>query len=123
MKTVYIMGPFRKDPEGNLKKFQAMALKLWQAGFFAFNPVANCYYMYGLIDEDEFVRGDCEAIRRLKFDAAILLEGWEDSSGSRREIAAANEVGTIVFTSFDELCEWRDTKEKEDECKRGSVGA
>jgi len=111
MKTVYLMGPFRSDPEGNKLRFEAMSLRLWQAGFFAFNPVANCFYMMGKFPEDEFVKRDCEAIGKLHFDAAILLEGWQSSSGSLKEIAAMNMAGTPIFESFDELCKWRDEAE------------
>ena len=112
MKTVFIIGPFIKDPEGNKKKFEAMALRLWQAGFFAFNPIANCYYMFGVVPEATFVAGNCEAIRKLRFNAAILLDGWEQSVGSKREIEAMREVGTPVFTTFEKLCEWRDLTER-----------
>lgn len=112
MKTVFIIGPFISDPEGNKKKFEGMALRLWKARFFAFNPIANCYYMFGIVEEATFVEGNCEAIQKLRFDAAVLLEGWENSKGSKEEITAMRSVGTPVFTSFEKLCEWRDLTER-----------
>ena len=116
---VYIVGPFRKEPKKNKLKFEAMAFRLWKEGFFAFNPIANCYYMAGRIDEDEFVRRDVEALKKLKFDAVILLDGWEDSSGANREIEAAKSVHIPVFTSFNELCVWRDACQRvEGWCKK-----
>ena len=59
----------------------------------------------------ESLEKDIEALKKLRFDAAILLEGWEQSSGSNKELVASNMAGTIVFTSFDELCKWRDAVE------------
>lgn len=112
MKTVFIIGPFISDPVGNKKKFEDMALKLWKANFFAFNPIGNCYAMFGLVDEATFVKGNCEAIRKLRFDAAVLLEGWENSQGSKREIGAMRGMGTPVFTTFEKLSEWRDLTER-----------
>jgi hypothetical protein len=106
MKTVFIIGPFIKDPEGNRLKFEAMALKLWQAGFFAFNPIANCYYMFGKVPEATFVQGNTEMIKKGNFDAAILLEGWRDSQGSKKEIDTCVRAGMNIFESFDDLCRW-----------------
>ena len=112
MKFVMIVGPFIRDPEGQKLKFEAMALDLWRLGFFVFNPIANCYYMFGKVPESTFVAGNVEAIKKWKFDAAILLDGWQDSSGSLFEIKALKGTGTKLFESLEELVKWRDEVEK-----------
>ena len=109
MKIVYIAGPFRDDPEGNKVKFEAVALDLWQKGFFVFNPIANTYFMKGKFTEDEFARRDIQAIRQLHFDAMLMLEGWECSLGARQERQAAIDVGIRVFLSVEDLCKWCDS--------------
>jgi hypothetical protein len=111
MKTVYIIGPFRNDPELNVLKFEKANLVLWRHGFFGFNPVANCYPMGGKFTEDEFARRDVEALKKLRFDAVFALDGWKGSKGAMQEFTAAQEVGIPVFESLEALCQWRDESE------------
>lgn len=113
MKTVYIIGPFRNDPKTNKLKFEKASLKLWEHGFFAFNPVANCYPMKGKFTEDEFARRDVEALKKLRFDAVFALEGWKGSKGAMQEFTAAQEVGIPVFDTLEALCGWRNASEQE----------
>ena len=112
VKTVYVFGPFRKDPEGNKLKFEEASRKLWKAGFYALNPIANCFYMHGEIEEEEFARRDVEALKKLNFDAGFRMAGWEDSSGARQEFAILCSKGVPIFDSVEEMCKWRDEVEK-----------
>jgi hypothetical protein len=112
IKTVFIFGPFREDPEGNKLKFEEAARKLWHAGFYAFNPIANCFYMKGEFSEDEFARRGVEALKKLDFDAAFRLVGWENSSGARKEFVTICEKDIPIFDSVEEICKWMDIVEK-----------
>lgn len=112
IKIVYVLGPFRKDPAKYTPRFEEASRKLWQAGFFAFNPIANCDFMHGEFSEDEFSRRCTEFLKKLNFDAAFRLEEWEDSSGAKGEIKVAREKGIPIFDSVDEICKWRAEIEK-----------
>jgi hypothetical protein len=101
--TVYIAGPFRADPEGNKLRFAEANLELWKRGFFGFDPVANCYPMRGRFTEDDFAERGVKALRKLKFDAMLMLPGWEDSAGAKAERQVAMEYGIPVFDSVEAL--------------------
>jgi len=105
---VYIAGPYRADtPEGvdvNIAMArEAMALLL-QAGHTPFCPhsmTARFERDYPNIPDDRYLETDLEWLRFC--DGILMLPGWQQSSGSRREFELAREMGLDLFqASLDE---------------------
>ena len=101
IRIVMLCGPFIDNPEENRKKFEEAALPVWKAGFFAFNPIGNCFYMFGKVSEDVFKERDLWIVE--KMDALLMLNGWNSSAGANREREHALKLGIPVFESLEEL--------------------
>ena len=112
IRIVMLCGPFIDDPEGNRKRFEAAALDVWKAGFFAFNPIGNCFYMFGKVSEEIFKERDLWIVE--KMDAVLMLEGWQKSVGANREREYALKLGIPVFESLEELVVKAGEKNKEE---------
>lgn len=106
MKVVYIAGPFRAsnswDMEQNIRRAEEIALRVWRLGLAVICPHANTRFFQGAAEDRVWLDGDLELLRRS--DAVLLVSGWENSSGTRQEVAAAKALGIPVFHSVTELC-------------------
>lgn len=97
---VYVAGPMRGYPELNFPAFDKAKGKLEAEGHYVLSP-ADLDRREGITPESwagltpekrgaklkEIVRRDFEAI--IDVDAIYLLEGWEESTGARAELALA----------------------------------
>jgi nucleoside 2-deoxyribosyltransferase len=101
IRIVMLAGPFIDDPDGNKKKFEEAAFPVWEAGFFAFNPIANCVYMHGRVSEEVFKERNLWMVERA--DALLMLSGWQKSTGAVVERDIAIRLGVPVFESLEEL--------------------
>ena len=85
--VVYVAGPYRgkcpNDTENNIIAARAVAEQVWQAGFTALCPHMNSAHMDGLIDDDGFLEGGLELLKRC--DVILLSGAWTLSEGCRRE--------------------------------------
>ena len=117
---VYIAGPYsgRKDKDGkdggynvieeNIQRARSMAILLAEMGYAWFCPHLNCYHF----EIDCNVSHEHEIYLPIDFaflsgcDAVILLEGWEDSWGTKQEIEYADSLKIPVFTELDQLDEY-----------------
>lgn len=100
---VYVAGPFRAstpwEVEQNTRNAEGVAARVWLAGGAALCPHTNARFFDGLTDDDVFLRGDLEMLRRC--DALVMAPGWEHSTGSLGEFSEAQRLGLPVFYSPD----------------------
>ena len=92
MNVVYISGPYRNDDKRierkNIDAAFRMGIYWWEQGFAAIVPHKNSGGMENYLDVDEdILPGDEELVRRS--DVVVLLPGWRQSAGSKREYEAA----------------------------------
>lgn len=92
MKVIYIAGVYRDDRGEwfivqNIRKAEAEALFVWQIGGIALCPHKNTALFGGSCDDDIWLAGDLELLKRC--DAIYLIRDWEKSSGARAEMRFA----------------------------------
>ncbi len=99
MKVVYIAGPFRAPNawlvECNIRKAEAMALAVAEAGAMPLCPHTNTRFFNGTCTDTFWIAGTLELLRRC--DAIIMVQGWEKSSGARGERDVAQALDLPVF--------------------------
>lgn len=107
-KVVYIAGPYRAKTEWgvvqNVRAAELLALKVWKFGMVALCPHKNTYLFGGAAHDSVWLDGDLELLRRS--DAVILVDGWENYSGTCEEVIAAVDAGIPVFTDMNYLAIW-----------------
>jgi hypothetical protein len=112
MKLVYIAGPYRAPKEWevlqNIRRAEELALEVWRAGASCICPHKNTAFFGGAADDSVWLKGDLEMVRRC--DAILCTEGYENSAGTRGEVALARDLGIPVFEAFSELKQWLDGK-------------
>lgn len=114
MKVVYVAGPYRAksiwDIRQNIRRAEEVALEVWKMGAACICPHKNTYLFDGAhgCHDNVWLDGDLEIIRRC--DALLLVERWEQSSGTRDEVALAIEIGIPIFETLAELQEWLATE-------------
>lgn len=99
MKVAYIAGPYRAStPRGileNIRRAEAVAIKVWQSGDAAICPHMNTRLFDGLAPDSVWLDGDLEILKRC--DYVVMVPGWETSSGSREEKRLAESLGMVVI--------------------------
>ena len=113
MKVVYIIGRYRGknacEVQDHIEIARHMAIWVWEAGAAALCPHLNTAHFDGLCNDEAFLQGTMELMRRC--DAAVACHNWEESQGSRAEIAECMKLGIPVFYKISELEQWLATKE------------
>jgi hypothetical protein len=108
MKLVYIAGPYRAATEWeivqNIRRAEALALRVWQAGAACICPHKNTAFFGGAADVEVWLAGDLEMLRRC--DAVICTSDWQLSIGATNEVAFARQLGMPVFETFEEFERW-----------------
>ncbi|KKN42487.1 hypothetical protein LCGC14_0712970 [marine sediment metagenome] len=105
MPVVYIAGPFRGPSswaiEQNIRRAETLALKVWKMGAAVICPHANTRFFQGEGEDDIWLQGDLEMIRRV--NAILMTNDWQRSSGARDELEFANELQIpAFFESYDD---------------------
>lgn len=94
MKLIYVIGRYRASSqwelEQNIRHAEQAAIKLWLDGWAVICPHKNTAYFGGLAPDDVWLDGDLEIIKRC--DAVYVLKGWQQSGGSRVEVALAKQL-------------------------------
>lgn len=98
-KRVFIAGPFRAtsawEVEKNIRNAEAVALAVDRAGGAAFCPHTNSRFFSGAADDSVWLELDLEWLA--VSEAVLVLPGSESSSGTKGEIAEADNLGIPIF--------------------------
>ena len=99
MKVAFISGPYRgrtiNEIAENIQAAEKIAKKYWQMGYAVICPHKNTAFFDGLTDDDIWLRGDLEILSRC--DTCIMIDGWKDSEGAKRELKMAQKYGLEVI--------------------------
>lgn len=108
MIRVYVAGPYSGNTIqtlGNIRRGIGMSVKLLLRGYFPYCPWLD--WLYGLFSEVPIELYQANSIAWLKVAQAVLvLEGWENSTGTKAEIEIAKREGIPVFYSIEALVKW-----------------
>jgi len=108
-KVVYIAGPHRAANEWgvnlNIRAAEEAALAVWRLGEIALCPHKNTAFFGGAADDSLWLAGDLMLLARS--DAVLLVDGWENSSGTIEEVLFAIEHRIPVFTSINSVAVWK----------------
>ncbi len=115
MKLVYVAGPFsaptRDGVERNIAKAVARGLEVAACGAFPVVPHANTSHpeYEALQPYDFWIKGTLLLLSRCH--ALMTVDGWEQSSGARKEVEWMEEGGDAVLHSIPELKSWLETQQ------------
>ena len=109
MKTIYVSGPMKNMPNGNLEAFDKAEKQLRQLGYDVLNPHAISeqvnlrFFEIGKVPEyEDYLKEDI--IQMLsKCDKVLVLPGWRQSKGAKLEIANALACGLDVFFDISDV--------------------
>lgn len=101
-KVVYVAGPYTAKDDytrlRNIQKADEVNAQLWSMGFYALCPHKITAFYGGLCDEQVFIDGGLEFLRRS--DAVVLTQGWQLSGGTLGEIEEAIQLNIPVYDSI-----------------------
>jgi hypothetical protein len=87
VKVVYIAGPFRAPTAWgiaeNVRAAERFGLEVARLGAMPLIPHANTAHFHGEGDDQVWIEGTLELMRRC--DAAVFIPGWPRSKGSQGE--------------------------------------
>jgi len=99
MKVVYIAGPFTGDTawaiEQNIRKAEELALRVAQMGGAPLCPHTNTRFFHGTCTAEFWYAATMALLK--KCDAIVMVNGWEESKGSKEEHAWALDNNVPVF--------------------------
>jgi hypothetical protein len=100
MNVAYVAGPYRSNdgPYGitqNILRARDAAVVLWQQGYAVICPHLNTAMMDGAAPDSVWLKGDLEIMRRC--DLVVLVEGWEQSTGTLAEIEEAKRLKLPIY--------------------------
>ena len=118
MKLVYVAGPFsgphRNVVDMNIAAAQRVGIEVAKRGAMPVVPHANTQHPdYEQVQPYQFWI-DGTMLLLCACEAVMLVAGWENSSGARGEVAAAQERGMPVFQpgDYDGLSWWLGNQER-----------
>lgn len=109
----YVAGPFRGsnawEVAQNVRRAEEVAIEIWRVpGCACICPHTNTAHFDGAADDETFLSGDLEILRRCDF--VVTTPGlWSLSSGARAEVNEARRLGLPVFFDVASLRLWRET--------------
>lgn len=131
--TIYVAGPMTGRDRWNFDAFEAAEARLKRAGLRVLSPAAveRATGFDPDAPAEEFTDADRQKAMRRDLalilggvDAVAVLDGWEDSSGAKVEVAVAQAVGIPVGTveSFEGLLA-KERKRKKAEARKARKAA
>lgn len=91
--VIYLAGPYRDGSVAglfaNIMRARDIAMLVWARGHVPLCPHLNSMLMDGQVPDEDFISGDLLLLERC--DGILMLPGWEDSVGARRELAHARQ--------------------------------
>lgn len=106
MLVIYVAGPFRSPTQWgiaeNIRAAERIGLLVARAGAMPLIPHANTAHFHGQCDDQFWLNGTVELLRRC--DAAVFIPKWHLSSGSCGEMreAARLDMPFLDLGSFSE---------------------
>ena len=106
---VYIAGPI-SGPDviailGNIRRGLQLSHKVLRAGFQPFSPFTDFLFsLMGEVSIEEYYEYSMSWLR--VSDCVLLVEGWESSKGTLKEIEEAESLGIPVFLRVQDLEKW-----------------
>jgi len=98
--VAFVAGPYRADTHAqvrrNIEAARAVAEELWAKGYAVICPHLNSAWMSGVTDEQDFLDGALELLRRSDIVVAIGRPG-KLSSGTKMEVEEAFNLVIPVF--------------------------
>jgi hypothetical protein len=108
MRLVYIAGPFRGPNswaiESNIRRAEALALRVWELGAAALCPHANTRFFQHVGPDERWLNGDLEMLARC--DAVMFTPDWKRSRGAVAERERAKYLHIPCFYRLKRLKEW-----------------
>ena len=105
LKVIYVAGPYRAETPlktlHNIRRAEAVALQIWQAGHVALTPHMNTRLFDGECPDEMWLAGGLELLRRC--DAIMLVTGWETSAGTLIEIEEAKRLDMNIYETIGDL--------------------
>lgn len=99
IRVIYVAGPFRAKTQWgilqNVRRAEDASLKLWKLGYAVVCPHTMTQHFQNECEDDVWLDGCVELLKRC--DAIFLVEGWENSEGSKEELRIARELGMTVM--------------------------
>ena len=111
MLRVYVAGPYNSGNVlgvlANIRRGIKLSLEALNEGFAVYCPWLD--FQWGIIDNISLQAYRENAIAWLQASHAVLLvPGWEESEGVKRELRVASALGIPVFKSVSDLLRWRE---------------
>ena len=110
---VYVAGAYSADSAigtlNNMRRGIQWSKEVWLAGHAPFCPWADHLFILGMTDEEMavFTNGadyyDASEAWLLVSDVMFATPGWENSKGTQKEIAKAQEVGVRVVYRLEDI--------------------
>lgn len=117
MKVVFIAGPYTGDGsketiEKNVREAEEYAVNLATLGIGFFCPHRHTAHFSEMSSAPEqfYYDLDMEFLKRIA-DAILIMPGWENSAGAKREVECAKQLGLKMFfpvspENLEEVSEW-----------------
>ena len=120
MTRLYIAGAI-SDPSlitalDNIRRGARLSAEALLAGFAVFSPFIDFQLFLALRDGESIPKPVIQAQSMAWLDvsdAVLLVPGWENSGGTRREIERAEQLGIPVFVNLDGVMLWDAAREKD----------
>ena len=104
---IYLAGPYRAKNgytvRENVRTAERFAVEVVQLGHYPVTPHLNTAFFDGEAEDEYFLAHGLALLSRC--DAILLLPRWEQSSGSRQELADAHLHGLEVYKGIHEIPE------------------
>lgn len=103
MRLAYIVGPYSSrwgifGRVRNIYKARKVAINWWRKGYAVISPHSNTALFDKYAPYETWIAGDLEILSRC--DLLILMDGWENSKGARRELAEARRLHIEVMEDY-----------------------
>ena len=100
-RRIYVAGPYRAMTETrkteNVWHATRVAIRLWELGWIVFSPINNCAYfdVFSSLPDEVWLNGGLKFLELCQ--AIIMLKGFEESEGAKRELEVAIGKGLEIL--------------------------